>query len=181
MPRPIPVMPLLIGVAVAVAVVPASAQSNLDAGKSPAQIFADTCNACHRSPRELKPTNASFLRDHYTTGGREAATMAAYLASVGSDPRAVQQRRPPVIGAGQARAPSETQAGLPGAAGSPRGTATAEQASSPPANGFKPRRPADSVEAGRLPVAVTQGGGADGGTPQAAAAAPHTALPEFEE
>ncbi len=81
---------------------PAQAQSNLDAGKSPAQIFSDTCNACHRSPRELKPTSPSFLREHYTTGGREAAAMAAYVASVGSDPRAVQQRRPPTMGAGQA-------------------------------------------------------------------------------
>jgi hypothetical protein len=185
MPRPSPVVPWLIGVAIAVAVVPAQAQSNLDAGKSPAQIFADTCNACHRSPRELKQTNAYFLRDHYTTGGREAAVMAAYLASIGSDPRAVQQRRPPVIGAGQAATPppnaAETQAALPGAAGGRRMPTTAEQAQSTPANGFKPRRPADSVEAGRLPVAVTQGGGADGGTPQAAAAAPQIALPEFEE
>ena len=42
------------------------------AGKSAAQIFADTCNACHRSPREVNPTSAAFLREHYTTGGREA-------------------------------------------------------------------------------------------------------------
>src|SRR4029077_15398917 len=83
----------------------ALAQSNLDAGKSAAQIFADTCNACHRSPREVRPTSAAFLREHYTTGPREAAAMAAYLASVGSDARAVQQRRPPTLGAGQAASP----------------------------------------------------------------------------
>ena len=76
----------------------AQAQSNLDAGKSPAQIFSDTCNACHRSARELKQTSPGFLREHYTTGAREAAAMAAYLATVGSDPRAVQQRRPPTLG-----------------------------------------------------------------------------------
>src|SRR5919204_4136159 len=81
---------------------PALAQSNLDAGKSPAQIFADTCNACHRSPREIKATSAAFLRDHYTTGPRAAAAMAAYLASIGSDTRAVQQRRAPTLGAGHA-------------------------------------------------------------------------------
>ena len=89
----------IIGVAVVLAAAPVGAQSNLDAGKSPAQIFSDTCGACHRSPRELKPTSPGFMREHYTTGGREAATMAAYLASVGSDPRAVQQRRPPALGA----------------------------------------------------------------------------------
>src|SRR5215470_332526 len=49
---------------------PAAAQSNLDAGKSPAQIFSDTCNACHRNPREIKPASAAFLREHYTTGPR---------------------------------------------------------------------------------------------------------------
>ena len=106
------------GAAVAMAVVPAQAQSNLDAGKSAAQIFADTCNACHRSPREVRPTSAAFLREHYTTGGREAAAMAAYLASVGSDARAVQQRRPPTLGAGQAAAPggAAVEAGPPQAA-----------------------------------------------------------------
>jgi hypothetical protein len=185
-PRVNPVVPWMIGVAVAVTVVPAHAQSNLDAGKSAAQIFADTCNACHRSPQALKPTNAYFLREHYTTGGREAAAMAAYLAAVGSDPRAVQQRRPPALGAGQAAAPPpgslpDTQAALPGAAGGRRAPGTAEQAQSSPANGFKPRRPSDSVEAGKLPVAVTQGGGAEGDLPQAAAAAPRVALPEFQE
>src|SRR5437764_15486661 len=68
----------LVGVAVIMAVPPVIAQSNLDAGKSPAQLFSDTCGACHRSPRELKPTSTTFLRDHYSTGRREAAAMAAY-------------------------------------------------------------------------------------------------------
>src|SRR5262249_59057447 len=96
---------------------------NLDAGKSAAQIFADTCNACHRSPREIRPTSAAFLREHYTTGGREAAAMAAYLASVGSDSRAVQQRRPPTLGAGPATAPGAR----PG-----NGPRTPEQGQPPP-------------------------------------------------
>jgi hypothetical protein len=41
------------------------------------------------------------MQEHYTTSGREAAAMAAYLAS--SDPRAVKLRRPPALGAGQTR------------------------------------------------------------------------------
>jgi hypothetical protein len=97
----------VISVAISGAAAAAHAQ-NLDAGKSPAQIFSETCNACHRSPRELKQTTPGFMRDHYTTGGRQAAAMAAYLASVGSDPRAVQQRRPPALGAGQSP-PTETK------------------------------------------------------------------------
>jgi hypothetical protein len=134
----------------------AHGQSNLDAGKSPAQIFADTCNACHRSPREIKKTTPAFLREHYTTGLREATAMAAYLANVGSDPRAVQQRRPPAMGAGQTpgsethppTAPTapeqtkpETQAALPAATpastGEQPGSATREA---------RPRRPSESME-----------------------------------
>src|SRR3954470_14158147 len=90
-----------LSVVLCVCSVAAQAQSNLDAGKSAAQIFSDTCNACHRSPREVRRTSPAFLREHYTTGTREAAAMAAYLASVGSDARAVQQRKPPVLGAGR--------------------------------------------------------------------------------
>ena len=86
---------------IALAPLPAGAQSNLDAGKTPAQIFSHTCNACHRSPRELRPTSSAYLRDHYTAGPREAAAMAAYVASIGSDPEAVKQRRPPALGAGR--------------------------------------------------------------------------------
>src|SRR2546427_2850023 len=105
------VMPWVIAAAAVAADAPAQAQSNLDAGKSAAQIFADTCNACHRSPREVRPTSAAFLREHYTTGGREAAAMAAYLASVGSDARAVQQRRAPTLGARQTASPGAAEQG----------------------------------------------------------------------
>lgn len=83
----------------ALQVAPADAQGNIDAGKSPAQIFGDTCSACHRSPRDLRRTSASFLRTHYTTGSDEASAMANYLANLGSDPRAAQpaaqSKRPP--------------------------------------------------------------------------------------
>jgi hypothetical protein len=192
------VVPWVVGVAVAVAAAQAQAQSNLDAGKSPAQIFSDTCNACHRSPRELKQTSPGFLREHYTTGGREAAAMAAYLSSVGSDARAVQQRRPPAMGAGQAAAtdsaprppqttppgtdqakPTETQAALPV---TPPGRRTPTEQAKPPqgpatAAAVKPRRPSESIETGKLPEA-----GATEAAPSQAAAAPrqHPAH-EFEE
>jgi hypothetical protein len=107
------ILPLVIGGAAVAAAFSAQAQSNLYAGKSSAQIFAATCNACHRSPRELKPTNAGYLRQHYTTGAQEAAAMAAYLAEIGSDPRAVQQRPYPSLGAGRAPTPTADQAKQP--------------------------------------------------------------------
>ena len=189
----------LIAVPMLTAAGSAQAQSNLDAGKSAAQIFSDTCSACHRSPRELRQTNAGFLREHYTTGGREAAAMAAYLVSVGSDPRAVQQRKPPGSGRGgtetaarppasapdQGRSP-ESQGVLPGATGGRTTAPAAEQAHASPGGAetaVKPRRPSDSMEAGRLPIAPSQENGAEPAPPQSAAAMPTLpGVPEaFEE
>jgi hypothetical protein len=71
----------------------ARAVENLDAGKSPSQIFSNTCSACHKSPRGLlKNTSASslpgFLRQHYTTGTDMASQLSSFLISNGAaDPR----------------------------------------------------------------------------------------------
>ncbi len=81
------VVPWVIAAAAVAADAPARAQSNLDAGKSAAQIFADTCNACHRSPREVRPTSAAFLREHYTTGGRAPHAGRGPGGLAGSRPR----------------------------------------------------------------------------------------------
>src|SRR5262249_34099170 len=77
---------LLVGSLTAVAV---HAVENLEAGKSPAQIFAGTCNACHKSPRGLlrsvPPSSLSgFLRQHYTTSSDMANVLASYLVSNGA-------------------------------------------------------------------------------------------------
>ena len=71
---------LLIG---CLAAVPVRAQ-NLDAGKSPSQIFSGTCTACHKSPRGLLKTVPAgslpgFLRQHYTTSSDMATVLGAYL------------------------------------------------------------------------------------------------------
>src|SRR6478672_3975703 len=76
---------LLIG---CLAVIPVQAQ-NLEAGKSPSQIFAGTCNACHKSPRGLLRTVPAgslpgFLRQHYTTSGDMASLLSAFLVSNGA-------------------------------------------------------------------------------------------------
>src|SRR4051812_30817235 len=62
---------------------------NLEAGKSPSQIFAGTCNVCHKSPRGLLKTVApgslpGFLRQHYTTSPDMAGVLASYLVSNGA-------------------------------------------------------------------------------------------------
>jgi hypothetical protein len=68
---------------------------NLDAGKSPSQIFAGTCNACHKGPHGLLKTVpagslSGFLRQHYTTSPEMAGVLASYLVSNGAaDGRAV--------------------------------------------------------------------------------------------
>jgi hypothetical protein len=160
--------------AVGATVAPAWAQASLDAGRSAAQIFSDTCNACHRTPREIRPTSAAFLREHYTAGPREAAAMAAYLASVGSDTRAVQQRRPPTLGAGQAPSSGADQA-KPGDAQAAANERTA--------GAVRPRRPSESMEVGNLPTVAGQAGGSEASPAQAAAATPagQPAGENFEE
>src|SRR3954470_6499025 len=77
---------LLIGCLTAVA---GRAVENLEAGKSPSQIFAGTCNACPKSPRGLwRSVPASslpgFLRQHYTTSSDMASVLASYLVSNGA-------------------------------------------------------------------------------------------------
>ena len=69
---------------------PVRAQAqNLEAGKSPSQIFAGTCNACHKSPRGLLKTVSpgslpGFLREHYTTSSDMASLLSAFLVSNGA-------------------------------------------------------------------------------------------------
>lgn len=63
--------------------------TNLEAGKTPSQLFAGTCNACHKSPRGLLKTVSpgslpGFLREHYTTSGDMASQLATYLISNGA-------------------------------------------------------------------------------------------------
>src|SRR3954447_23415343 len=68
---------------------PALAQAqNLEAGKSPSQIFAGTCTACHKGPRGLLktvPANSlqGFLRQHYTTSPEMASLLAGFLVANG--------------------------------------------------------------------------------------------------
>src|SRR3984957_7972297 len=72
------------------AAVPAWAQAtNLEAGKSPSQLFAGTCTACHKGPRGLLKTVPAgslqgFLRQHYTTSPEMASLLSAYLISNGA-------------------------------------------------------------------------------------------------
>src|ERR1700712_2138926 len=70
------------------AAVPVRAQ-NLEAGKSPSQIFSGTCAACHKGARGLLKTVSpgslpGFLCQHYTTSSEMASVLSAYLISSGA-------------------------------------------------------------------------------------------------
>jgi len=81
---------LAIGLLAGLAPVIAHAQTNIDQGKTPAQIFANDCAACHKGVRGLangknSATLASFLREHYTASREQAAALAAYVLGGGGD------------------------------------------------------------------------------------------------
>jgi hypothetical protein len=163
----------LIGVLAVALAGPAEAQGNLDAGKTPAQIFASTCTACHRRPQELKRASAGFLRSHYMTGPEDAAAMAGYLAGVGSDPRAVQER---------------DKKGAPGAGRTPPGEIGAQKRQPPAGEAKASQGPAGSTKAGRRAGATAEVTRPPAATveekppePGPAPAAPKPQLEEFEE
>jgi hypothetical protein len=62
---------------------------NLEAGKSPSQLFASSCSVCHKSPRGLLKTVPpgslqGYLKQHYTTSPDMASVLSAYLISNGA-------------------------------------------------------------------------------------------------
>ncbi|WP_374940835.1 cytochrome C [Bradyrhizobium sp. SRS-191] len=78
-------MPFL--VALLPIIVSSARAENLDAGKSGARLFADSCAACHRSARGLakgrfRLTLYLFLQQHYTSSADSASALSSYLQSV---------------------------------------------------------------------------------------------------
>jgi mono/diheme cytochrome c family protein len=69
---------------------PSLAQTNIDQGKSPAELFANDCAACHKTTRGLANGENSlslsvFLREHYTASRDQAAALAAYVLANGGN------------------------------------------------------------------------------------------------
>jgi hypothetical protein len=123
------------------AVIPVRAQ-NLEAGKSPSQIFAGTCTACHKSPRGLlKTVPASslpgFLRQHYTTSGEMASLLSAFLVSNGAtDSRYVGSK--PTQQPKDAKPPAPEQLDRQGRTMRPA-AAPPQEAARPDADGIAPQ------------------------------------------
>ncbi|WOH63341.1 hypothetical protein [Bradyrhizobium sp. BWA-3-5] len=121
---------------------------NLDAGKSPSQIFSSTCSACHKSPRGLlKNTPASslpgFLRQHYTTGSDMASVLSSYLISNGAADPKYQSKDQAKKDARQKDAKQDARPDQPGRFGRRQQPAPAKEASRPDAE------PTPQVEGGR--------------------------------
>src|SRR5260370_25573218 len=80
-----------IGIGLAMALVMtrgARAQTNIDRGKPPSELFANYCAVCHKTTRGLATgrnglTLSLFLREHYATSREQAAALAAYVISAG--------------------------------------------------------------------------------------------------
>src|ERR1700760_1916991 len=75
------------------------AQTSIDAGKSPSEIFSTVCATCHKSARGLangRGTSglATFLAEHYTSGKDQAAQLAAYVMGAGGGEAAPAGRKP---------------------------------------------------------------------------------------
>jgi len=88
-----------IGLFIGLVPVMAQAQTNIDQGKSPAEIFANDCATCHKSARGLANGRgssglASFLVEHYTASKDQAASLAAYVMGAGGGEAAPATRGP---------------------------------------------------------------------------------------
>ncbi|HEY0568765.1 MAG TPA: hypothetical protein VGD13_11695 [Xanthobacteraceae bacterium] len=90
---------VLLGPALAQA--PRAAQGeNLSAGKTPTQLFASDCSACHRSPAGLAKGRgpaqiANFLIEHYTSSRQSAGLLGAYVAGIRGPAPAAPRTQPP--------------------------------------------------------------------------------------
>lgn len=92
------------------AVTPAGAQENLDAGKSAPKLFAESCAACHRSAKGLAKGRFSFtlylyLQKHYASNSSSAWALTSYLESVDAPKRAPTRAAAATTAAAPASAP----------------------------------------------------------------------------
>ncbi len=127
----------------------AQAQTNIDQGKSPAEIFANDCATCHKSARGLANGRgssglASFLVEHYTASKDQAAALAAYVMGAGGGEAAPARGPKPGATPDRNRASAEPPPSRPaekpdqappaaGRQGPQPATASRKPASTPPA------------------------------------------------
>jgi hypothetical protein len=89
---------LIIGFLALVVAGAATAQENLDEGKTPAQLYVADCAICHKTTRGMTRAGGmlgleSFLREHYTASRESAAAIARYLRQVDRGPLPAEHKR----------------------------------------------------------------------------------------
>jgi len=158
------------------------AQTNIDQGKSPAEIFSQDCATCHKSARGLANGRgssglASFLVEHYTASKDQAAALAAYVMGAGGGDAvpATQRAAKPTTDRGRAAVEEVKPGAQPTRqSGKPEEKPPATARLQPPA-GEEPKRSGDVPRimqepgGGRKPATATRG------RPQEPAAAPSPA------
>ena len=94
---------------------------NLDQGKSPAKLFADSCAACHHTPRGLakgrfRLTLFLFLQDHYATSSSSAWALTSYLESLDDAQRGRSRNatKPSAAAGSSSRSATRPPAPVPG-------------------------------------------------------------------
>ena len=100
--------------------------TDYSAGKTPAQLFAGDCSACHKTPRGLAKNRdtralAGFLREHYTTKAASAGALAAYLVTNPTLPAAAEERSKRTPGAEDPTTIAVPEGGRPAAAARGKG------------------------------------------------------------
>jgi hypothetical protein len=132
----------------------ARAQVNIDQGKSPADIFANDCAACHKSTRGLangqnSSALSSFLREHYTASKDQANALAAYVLANGGGSGPPQ--KPVTAAEPKSSEPksAEPKSGEP-KSGEPKPTRSSESGASEPRP--SETKPANSKAAGAKPA-----------------------------
>jgi mono/diheme cytochrome c family protein len=99
---------------------PAAIAQNLDQNKPAPKLFADSCVACHRSPRGLakgrfRLTLYLFLQDHYASNSSSAWALTNYLESVDEAKRGSSRAaaKPRAASAGTSRSSLRPPAPVP--------------------------------------------------------------------
>lgn len=90
---------------------PAAVAQNLDQDKPAPKLFADTCAACHKSPRGLakgrfRLTLYLFLQDHYASNSTSAWALTNYLDSLDGGKRAPPRAAKPATSRSSLRPPA---------------------------------------------------------------------------
>jgi hypothetical protein len=147
------------------AAAPVRAQ-NLEAGKTPSQIYSGTCAACHKSPRGLLKTVGpgslpGFLRQHYTTSSEMASVLSAYLVSNGAaDTRYIGSQ--PKQQAKDARQDPSGQPTQLDRYGRPIRRAPTQEAARPDADGRVPQAEPEGRPGRSTPAGAAEERGPDG-------------------